>query len=180
MGIKLCGCGCGDPTPIAKGTDKRWGHIKGRPIRFINHHHVKLQPIGENAYRWNGGVTSNNQGRILIHNPNHPRAMVRGYVLRYILVAEKALGKPLPKKAVVHHHDEKAYNDKNKNLVICEDNGYHLLLHKRMRAYQSCGNASWLKCSICKKYDYPKNLYTPPRGGSSYHKKCKSEYQKTR
>ncbi len=36
--IKLCECGCGEPAPIAKMNDKRRGHIKGQPIRFVHGH----------------------------------------------------------------------------------------------------------------------------------------------
>lgn len=36
--IKLCECGCGQPAPIAKGTDRRRGWIKGQPLRFILGH----------------------------------------------------------------------------------------------------------------------------------------------
>lgn len=35
---KLCECGCGQPAPIAKKTAKRYGHIKGEPVRFIAGH----------------------------------------------------------------------------------------------------------------------------------------------
>lgn len=31
-------------------------------------------------------------------------------------------------------------------------------MHQRLRAYEACGNADWVKCSICKQYDDPKNL----------------------
>lgn len=34
----LCLCGCGQPTPIAKQTNKRYGYIKGQPIRYIHNH----------------------------------------------------------------------------------------------------------------------------------------------
>ena len=40
--IKLCECGCGKPAPIAKYSDKRWGCVKGEPLRFIlGHNHIK-------------------------------------------------------------------------------------------------------------------------------------------
>lgn len=39
----LCGCGCGRPTPIAKRSDTRAGHVKGEPIRFIYGHHHRLK-----------------------------------------------------------------------------------------------------------------------------------------
>lgn len=35
---KKCECGCGSPVPIAKHDDRRWGHVKGEPIRFVLGH----------------------------------------------------------------------------------------------------------------------------------------------
>ena len=45
--------------------------------------------------------------------------------------AEQALGKSLNSKHPVHHFDEDTENDKNNNLVVCEDSSYHSFLHKR-------------------------------------------------
>ncbi len=63
--------------------------------------------------------------------------------------AEKALGKPLPFGAVVHHADgsKNAYAP----LVICQDNPYHTSLHRRMRV-QKAGGDPWLDkiCAKCK------------------------------
>lgn len=174
--IKLCKCGCGMPAPVAKYTDKRVGHIKGKPVRFINGHYGKIQPTGKKAYRYNGG-TRKWSGRIGIHNPNHSRSDSEGYVLRYILIVEKALGKLLPLLAVIHHHNCNSEDDRNKNLVVCENKAYHNFLHQRMRAYNACGHANWRKCYICKQYDAPNNLYILSKG-SAYHKKCKSDLQK--
>ncbi len=39
--MKLCECGCGELVPIAKQADKRYGHIKGEPVRFIRGHHYR-------------------------------------------------------------------------------------------------------------------------------------------
>lgn len=36
--VKLCECGCGQPTPIAPMTRKIRGHVKGQPMRFISGH----------------------------------------------------------------------------------------------------------------------------------------------
>jgi hypothetical protein len=41
--IKLCECGCGQPAPIAKWTDKRRGYVEGQPQRFIKGHHRRGQ-----------------------------------------------------------------------------------------------------------------------------------------
>lgn len=56
------------------------------------------------------------------------------------LVAAKALGKSLPKGAVVHHVDENKLNNANTNLVLCEDEAYHQLLHLRLRIRALGGN----------------------------------------
>ena len=91
-------------------------------------------------------------------------------VLTHILLAEKALGKPLPANAVVHHADGDRSNNVRSNLVVCPDRAYHNLLHKRMRAMASCGNANWLICCRCRNYDSPDNLSLS--GNQAYHKKC--------
>jgi hypothetical protein len=117
---------------------------------------------------------------VLIHMPEHPRADTNhGYVYEHILVAEQALGKPLPPGAEVHHVDVDCGNNEGTNLVICQDDAYHKLLHQRMRALRACGHADWLKCKFCKQYDAPENLYVSPCG-SVHHPRCVNEYHRNR
>ena len=47
------------------------------------------------------------------------------------LLAEKALGKPLPRRAVVHHLNGDKADNRPCNLVVCPDEAYHNLLHSR-------------------------------------------------
>lgn len=89
---------------------------------------------------------------------NHSRSRSDGTVCLHVLIAEKALGRNLPVNAVVHHVDENIYNNSNNNLVICQDENYHRLLHVRMSAYKACKNTNWRKCSLCKEYDNTDNL----------------------
>jgi hypothetical protein len=35
---QLCACGCGQPTPIAKRTDRRRGLVKGEPTEYVRGH----------------------------------------------------------------------------------------------------------------------------------------------
>ena len=65
-------------------------------------------------------------------------------------IATRALGKTLPPRAEVHHHDENPDNNKNTNLVICQDHAYHMLLHVRARVVRAGGDPelhAW--CSAC-------------------------------
>lgn len=102
-----------------------------------------------------------------IYIPDHPYAMAGGTVLESRLIAEKALGKFLNPKHPVHHHTDT-------QLVICENNGYHRIIHQRTRAYEACGHANWLKCKFCKQYDDPKNLRNNSAG--IYHNSCHYDY----
>ena len=105
----------------------------------------------------------------VMYFPEHKYSMKGGQILVSRLVAEEALGKPLHPKHPVHHHSDT-------QLVICENNMYHKLLHRRTDAFLTCGHANWRKCKFCKQYDDPKNLKDNSSG--VYHNKCHNEYTK--
>lgn len=170
----LCQCGCGKPTSLAKADYKEYGHIKDKPVRFIVGHSSR----GRNNPRWNGGKRIRSDGYAYIWLPGHPRAN-RNYVMEHILVAEKAFGRPLPDGVEVHHVDEIRNNNKNKNLVICENGAYHKFLHARIRAYRACGHAHWKKCIHCKQWDNPENLSINCQG-KAYHLACERINNKER
>ena len=127
----FCQCGCGNLTAIAQKNNTRWGYVKGKPKRFLKGHNAVLNQ-GSNHPRWRGGVSKRGRGYVFIWYPSHPRAS-RGYVQEHILVAEEVLGKPLPPKTVVHHVNGDIADNRKENLVICENQAYHLLLHRRKR-----------------------------------------------
>ena len=90
------------------------------------------------TWRWQGHPNGDNTravdayGYIKIYAPEHP-AQFAGFVSEHILIAEEALGHFLPRGAVVHHFNEKPGDNGRGNLVICQDQKYHALLHKRRR-----------------------------------------------
>jgi len=124
--------------------------------------------------------TNDQKGYVLIWQPSHTRANTHGYVPEHILVAEKVLGKPLPKGVVIHHVDGNRSNNLPFNLVICQDDGYHHLLHWRERALKACGHANWRKCCYCHKYDDRANLKICNNNGKAdaraYHVVCARTY----
>jgi hypothetical protein len=84
----------------------------------------------------------------------------------HVLRAERALGKPLPAQAEVHHVVDKADDSP---LVICQDTAYHQLLHQRTRVLKAGGDPNHdLLCSHCK-FVKPKEAFyvrgTGPRTG---------------
>lgn len=120
-------------------------------------------------------------GYVLVYQPEHPRAKSNGYVREHILVASRALGRPVPAKHPIHHVDDDGTNNTPGNLVLCEDQGYHLLLHRRMRALLACGDPSALRCTYCGGYDRQDEMFKttrknrPSRFGAEprgYHREC--------
>jgi len=88
---------------------------------------------GSLSHMWRGGVRTNPEGYVKIYCPSHPFCDGGGYVMEHRLVAERALGKYLDPKNVVHHINKNVADNRNENLVICEDDAYHKLIHKRMK-----------------------------------------------
>lgn len=76
----------------------------------------------------------------------------------HVVVVEKALGKQIPKGAVVHHIDGDINNNSNNNLLLCPSHSYHAIIHARQEARDTCGNPEYRKCVFCHKYDDPKNM----------------------
>jgi len=135
----LCGCGCGAPiVPFDR---------SGKPQKFARGHNRRAPQ----------GLPRRSGNYSVIPTPGHPRAISsHEYVKEHILVAEKALGKALPPGVIVHHYDGDGHRNVNGNLVICQDQGYHMLLHRRGRALSECGHSDWMKCGHCGNYS-PKN-----------------------
>lgn len=100
-----------------------------------------------------------------------------GDKITHITIVEKALGRPIPQGAEIHHvngirHD----NDSQWNLVLCPNHAYHMLLERRTKALEACGNANFVRCQHCKRYDDISNGIYFDNRGTIYHTKCHSEY----
>lgn len=171
-----CHCGCGQKTKISKQNRKDRNWIKGKHKRFLpGHNSINLPAFKHNS--WKGGRVVR-RGYVQIHDREHNRTTKLGYVLEHIVIVENIIGFSLPPKSVIHHVNENKCDNRNQNLVVCQDTEYHSLLHRRQRAYNECGHAKWRKCNICKKYDHPDNLFI--NGRNSYHRSCSADKAKVR
>ncbi len=104
------------------------GELGRYPVTSMCHmHHIRMTRYGRidriKAHDGEGVINSAGYKLITVNGKR---------VYEHIYLAEKALGKPLPEKVVVHHMNEKpADNYTPFNLIICPDQAYHLLLHRR-------------------------------------------------
>ena len=156
----LCACGCGGYA--TKGA------------RYIRGHWAKTKEGGDrlSETKHKGSRTPHGDGYFTV-------SVNRQNKLEHIAVAEKAIGRPLPPGAIVHHIDGIRDNNHPSNLVICQDAAHHQMLHRRARAIAACGYADWRRCAFCGQWDSPNNLYIPPNGkGTIEHRVCGNEYRK--
>lgn len=168
--MKLCECGCGEPAPIAKVTRTERGQRRGYPIRFINGHNKAVIT----------GRSMHADGYVLVRARGHPRATKLGrYVLEHVIITERALGKYLPPGAVMHHVNGDRANNRPANLVLCEDQRYHLFLHRRARAISACSHADWRRCVRCSKYGDPATMARHTKK-SFAHRSCNATYKRAR
>jgi hypothetical protein len=95
----------------------------------------------------------------------------------HVWLVEQVLGKELPPAAIVHHINEDKLDNRHENLVVCPDQAYHMLLHRRMAAFEATGHHDWLRCSFCKSYDAPERITVQKRRGrvasdATFHADC--------
>ena len=113
-----------------------------------------------------------------------PRLFRNGrIVLESVAVAQDALGRKLKPKNKVHHLNGDDHDNRPANLLICEDQAYHLLLHQRLRAYRASGHPHYRKCVRCKQWDDPAKMRyhsrTPNRRAPLYiHRDCNVRHQR--
>lgn len=113
---------------------------------------MKSEFKAENHHLWTGGKFIDANGYVRVYAPNHEHSDTKGYIKQHIQIAENILRKKLPLNAVIHHIDENKQNNENNNLVICQNDSYHHLIHDRKKAFYESGDANNLKCSCCNKW----------------------------
>ena len=168
----LCECGCGEKTRVAERRNSALGHIAGRPIRFIHGHSGNAFKKGSLHRGWKGGMSLMSNGYLRRHANDGLHTLVHRER------AEKALGRPLPPKAEIHHPDRDRGNP-TARLVICQDRAYHMLIELRTRAYRATGDPRARKCEICKRWS--RDLRECSNGTKMrhlYHPECQRLYQR--
>lgn len=160
----MCECGCGAPTNIVTETASREGVVRGQYRRFLKGHFAKT----------------------LIRRSGYKDVVIDGNRRKdHILIAEAAIGRTLPVGAVVHHVDGDSLNNARTNLVICQSQDYHMLLHVRARVVKAGGDPNRdCLCRICwqvKPRDcFHANRNAKTTGRQTWCKPCRKEHDAER
>jgi DNA-binding transcriptional regulator YiaG len=111
---KLCECGCGQPSPIAKRSDTKHAHVKGQPMRFIRGHATAGRGLSDadvirrfwsrvdksggpdKCWLWTGGYATGGYGSMRWQGRNHSAHRL-AYIFTY--------GNILPVVQVCHRCD---------------------------------------------------------------------------
>lgn len=153
----FCQCGCGQQTAISPRNDATLGYVKGQPFRFVPSHSQRVTRRAD-VYR-----------RRRVAGSRH------GSVLEHIAVVETSLGHPLQAGVQVHHVDGNRRNNANRNLVVCQDQSYHALLHTRADVVRAGGDPNTQKfCRRCQ----ASHPFSEFNRGQSQCRRCQSEYFK--
>lgn len=96
--VKLCECGCGQPTSIAPQTVKKRGWVKGQPLRFVRTHngtcrHNRLpaerfwekvdRSTSDSCWSWKGSKNRKGYGDFRVNNNRVEEAHRYSYELHH-------------------------------------------------------------------------------------------------
>jgi hypothetical protein len=74
---KPCECGCGETAPLATVTNRKWGHVKGQPLRFIHGHHtrrVRLRFKNGLELAWLAGILEGEGSFVVCRRTRHRKS----------------------------------------------------------------------------------------------------------
>lgn len=119
--VRLCECGCGQPTLLSINTIPKTGAVRGQPLKYLARHHLH----GQNHPRYKG-QTFSTLGYVYRFIPQHPYANKDGCVMEHRLVMESVIGRYLLPEEVVHHRDGNRQNNTPDNLELFANQSEHV------------------------------------------------------
>jgi len=105
-------------------------HKRGYQLSREGRAAIATAKRGAKNPNWRGGRKIDRQGYILVLAPEHPKANAEGYVYEHRLVMEGSLGRMLCPVEVVHHINGKHDDNREANLVLCNNRSCHQDVHR--------------------------------------------------
>jgi hypothetical protein len=141
--MKLCECGCGQPSPIARITINKFGYKKGESLRFIHNHHGRGKHwsekskeknreahLGKRNGMWKGDKASKVAGQM--------RAQRIFNLDKCELCAKPAIDR--------HHQDDNTLNNDPLNVqILCRS--CHMVIDGRMNNLRNQGGKKCISSS---------------------------------
>ena len=133
-----------------KETNKKLSAIRRSKTHFCSYSCRSTFLRGIRAANWKGDKLKVGL-YMMVYQPDHPKANLYGRIFEHRAVAEKCLGRRIDTRHPIHHMNEDTIDNRPENLVVCESNAYHRLLHRRLRVLRAGGNPKTDKiCTRCK------------------------------
>ena len=137
--MRICKCGCGQPTKMITHTNNKSGRIKGKYNEFITGHNSKGKnnPVrgksrpdmtGVGNPKWKGG-RKKHSGYIAILMPDYPSCDCSGYVLEHRLIVEQQIGRYLSTEEQCHHINGIKDDNRPENLMAFVNASAHTRFH---------------------------------------------------
>lgn len=121
--IEVVCSGCGGLFPQDVNNQKKSQNAFCSPSCRSNF--VKMQSVGNKMAKKRG----DRGHHVLIKQPHHPRADRHGYVYEHVLIIEREIGRYLYATERVHHIDFVKHNNAPSNLLLCQSDSEHFLIH---------------------------------------------------
>ena len=116
---------------IAKKGKPSWN--KGKKLSKIHCKNLCLSHLGKMMGKkhpnWKGGKYMTRAGYVVVLNPKHPFADIKGYIFEHRIIVEKQIGRYLKPKEKCHHLEKKD-NNNPKMLMAFINNSAHIRFHK--------------------------------------------------
>lgn len=188
--MTLCECGCGGNPPIAKMTNRKYGHVQGKPVRFILGHQMRRSlderfwgkvVRSDGCWEWVGARATTGYGMLYFREE---RTTKRWHKLAHRVSWELANG-PIPDGMLVCHRCDNPPCVNPAHLFLGSDADNSADKWAKGRGWNPQAEARKAQTHCVRGHEFtPENTYWHPAGRSRmpmrHCRECRSSYRRRR